>query len=121
MSKAAFLRVIKDFNVAEDCNDSNDYLVKIKVDSCAICGSDIRIFNYGNKRISYPAIIGHEVSGTVVESKNQNYQIGDKISLGADIPCGECPNVKMKNPISANKIWQLDINLKEVSQIPKFK
>ena len=98
MSKAAFLRGIKDFNVAEDCNDSNDYLVKIKVDSCAICGSDIRIFNYGNKRISYPAIIGHEVSGTVVESKNQNYQIGDKISLGADIPCGECPECKNEAP-----------------------
>ena len=88
MNKTAFLKDIRKFSLGNNNGDNKDFSVKIKVNSCAICGSDLRIFNHGNDRISYPAIIGHEVSGTVVESKNKDYSIGDRISLGADIPCG---------------------------------
>ena len=90
MKKAAFLKSIKHFSVGIDETNDESCSVKIKVDSCAICGSDIRIFNHGNDRINYPAIIGHEVSGTVVETRNEDFKIGDKLSLGADIPCGKC-------------------------------
>ena len=38
-----------------------------------------------------------EVSGTVVDSRNNNFQVGDKISLGA-IPCGECLEYKQSKP-----------------------
>ena len=104
MNKTAFLQGIKNFSLGNNENVKKGVLVKIKVDSCAICGSDIRIFNHGNDRIKFPAIIGHEISGTVVESKNKNFAIGDRISLGADIPCGKCsecvnekPNLCKKN------------------------
>lgn len=71
---------------------SNDDLL-LKVDSCGICGSDLRIIYNGNKRINYPQILGHEITGTVVEVGNNqyyNFSVGDKISLSADIPCGNC-------------------------------
>ncbi len=112
MSKAAFLRGINDFHVCEDKDKSKDYAVKIKVDSCAICGSDIRIFNHGNNRITYPSIIGHEVSGTVVESKNKDFQIGDRISLGADIPCGKCPECISEKPNLCKKNLAIGYQLK---------
>ena len=112
MSKAAFLRGIKDLHVENDSENPDNYAVKIKVDSCAICGSDIRIFNHGNKRINYPAIIGHEVSGTIVESNNKDYLIGDKISLGADIPCGECNECKKSKPNLCKKNLAIGYQLK---------
>ena len=40
---------------------------RIKVISCAICGSDIRIYNHGNSRITLPHVIGHEVVGEIIE------------------------------------------------------
>ena len=98
MNKTAFLKDIRKFSLRNNDSDKKEYAVKIKVDSCAICGSDLRIFNHGNDRITYPAIIGHEVSGTVVESKNKDYSIGDKLSLGADIPCGKCSECINKKP-----------------------
>jgi len=70
--------------------DDNGMLVKVK--ACAVCGSDIRIFHSGNNRVEYPAIIGHEISGEVVEvGKNvRRFAVGDRIAIGADVPCGEC-------------------------------
>jgi len=68
----------------------------VKVESCAICGSDLRIFKDGNPRINPPRIIGHEISGEVIEIGEGvlNYKKGDIISTGADIPCGECDHCK---------------------------
>lgn len=65
-------------------NIKNIYLI-IKVSSCMICGSDIRIFKEGSPRINVPRIIGHETSGKIVFSKTKKFKIGDKVSLGADI------------------------------------
>ena len=66
--------------------------VLVKVKSCAICGSDLRILRDGNPRISPPHILGHEISGEVVEVGEGvfNYNVGDKVSTGADVPCGQC-------------------------------
>ena len=45
----------------------NDHSILLKVVSCSICGSDLRIFYEGSKRIDYPRIMGHEISGIVVK------------------------------------------------------
>lgn len=71
----------------------------IRIDACAICGSDLRILKSGNPRVKPPAIIGHEIAGEVVavgeklegtESKLSEFKVGDRIALGADVPCGTC-------------------------------
>ena len=66
--------------------------VILKVHACAICGSDIRIFHHGNPRVHPPQIIGHEVAGEVVAvgSKVTRFRVGDRVAVGADVPCGEC-------------------------------
>ena len=71
------------------CGDNEAVL---KVEACAVCGSDIRIYHYGNDRVHMPAVIGHEISGVVVDvGKNvSKVAAGDKIALGADVPCGTC-------------------------------
>lgn len=70
--------------------DGNGVLLKVK--ACAICGSDIRILHSGNDRVKFPAIIGHEISGEVVEVGENvtKFKIGDRVAVGADVPCGEC-------------------------------
>ena len=70
--------------------DANSVLLKVK--ACAVCGSDIRILHSGNSRVKYPAIIGHEISGEVVEVGDNvtKFKVGDRVAVGADVPCGEC-------------------------------
>ncbi len=68
----------------------NEVLVRVR--SCAVCGSDIRIFHHGNSRVHPPAILGHEIAGEVVEAGRNvtKFRPGDRVALGADVPCGEC-------------------------------
>ena len=70
--------------------DSGSVLVKVR--ACAVCGSDIRIFHHGNSRVKPPQILGHEASGEVVEvgSDVTKFKKGDRVAIGADVPCGEC-------------------------------
>ncbi|MDR1496341.1 MAG: alcohol dehydrogenase catalytic domain-containing protein [Clostridiales Family XIII bacterium] len=66
--------------------------IVVKIHACAVCGSDIRIFHHGNPRVRPPQIIGHESAGEVVAVGNgvTKFRIGDRVAIGADVPCGEC-------------------------------
>lgn len=70
--------------------------VLLKVFSCAVCGSDVRILAHGNPRVKYPQIMGHEIAGEIVQVGKgvDNFKIGDRVALGADVPCGECEHCK---------------------------
>lgn len=64
----------------------------VKIHACAVCGSDLRIFHHGNNRVTPPAILGHENSGEIVAvGKNvTSLKVGDRVAIGADVPCGQC-------------------------------
>ena len=70
--------------------DDNSALLKVA--ACAVCGSDIRIYHSGNSRVTPPAILGHEISGEIVAvGKNvTKVNVGDRVAVGADVPCGQC-------------------------------
>ncbi len=91
--KAAVLEALEKLVVKEvDDPQINDDSALLKVESVAVCGSDIRIFHHGNPRLKPPAIIGHETAGTVVKvGKNvTRVKEGDRVAVGADVPCGQC-------------------------------
>lgn len=91
--KAAVYTGIDEMTVKEIntpvCGDGE---VLIKVKSCAVCGSDIRIFHHGNSRVTPPQVLGHEIAGEVVEVGKGVTRVkkGDRVAIGADVPCGEC-------------------------------
>ncbi len=71
----------------------SDEEILVKVCYCAICGTDVRTFFHGHKKVIPPAIIGHEITGEVVEiGKNVNADLkkGDRITPVTSIGCGNC-------------------------------
>lgn len=81
--------------VVEDVADPSldDGEVLIEVDACAVCGTDLRTYRHGDKKIEPPRILGHEFCGTVVESRagdEGNVRIGDRVVMYIVLPCGEC-------------------------------
>lgn len=77
----------------------NDGEVLVQVKACSICGSDLRIYKNGNARVEKGTIIGHEISGIVIASQNNpNFNPGDGVAIGADVPCDECNHCISGNP-----------------------
>ena len=70
--------------------DDNSALLKVA--ACAVCGSDIRIYHSGNSRVTPPAILGHEIGGEIVAVGKHvtKVKVGDRVAIGADVPCGQC-------------------------------
>ena len=90
--KAAIWDALETIRVAEfpmPSLEKGEMLVRVM--ACSICGSDIRIFKYGNPRVQSGQIVGHEIAGRVVAvNEVSNFNVGDDVSVGADVPCGDC-------------------------------
>jgi len=66
--------------------------VLVKVDACAVCGSDMKAAVSGNVRIKPPRVMGHEFTGLIVETgaKISGYKNGDRVVMATSISCGQC-------------------------------
>jgi L-iditol 2-dehydrogenase len=55
----------------------------LAIDACSICGTDLRTYRHGDKKIAPPRILGHEFCGRVVESRapGANVQTGDRVVM----------------------------------------
>jgi threonine dehydrogenase-like Zn-dependent dehydrogenase len=70
--------------------DSRDAI--IKVTACAICGSDLHIYDGVIPSMESGDIVGHETMGEVVEIGKGvgNVKVGDRVVVPFTISCGEC-------------------------------
>jgi len=67
--------------------------VLIKIEACAVCGSDLKTSKVGNPRMKEGAIMGHEFCGVVCEigpDAAGGLAIGDRIVMATSVACGEC-------------------------------
>jgi threonine dehydrogenase-like Zn-dependent dehydrogenase len=64
----------------------------LKITACAICGSDLHLYDGYQPTMKSGDILGHENMGTVVEvgSEVKNLQVGDRVVVPFTISCGEC-------------------------------
>jgi len=71
----------------------------VRVTSCAICGSDLHLYNGFIPGMQSGDIIGHEFMGEVVEvgSENKKLKVGDRVVVPFTIICGECEQCRRGN------------------------
>lgn len=64
----------------------------VKVETCCICGGDIRNFHTGLRYGVEKQIMGHEIAGVVEEtgSRVTRFKKGDRVAIAPDVSCGEC-------------------------------
>ena len=72
--------------------------VLVRVTACGICGTDVRAFFNGDRRISPPWVLGHEISGEVIEIGTEatdemaqaGIAVGDHAHCISTLWCGRC-------------------------------
>ncbi|KMO14644.1 zinc-dependent alcohol dehydrogenase [Methylobacterium indicum] len=71
----------------------------IKVTACAICGSDLHLYDHFMPGMKSGDIMGHETMGEVVEvgRDNKALKVGDRIVVPFTIICGQCDQCKRGN------------------------
>ena len=61
--------------------------------ACGLCHSDLHVIG-GAIAFPLPAVLGHEVSGTIVElgpgNEHTGLEVGQKVAGGFLMPCGQC-------------------------------
>jgi threonine dehydrogenase-like Zn-dependent dehydrogenase len=64
----------------------------IKVTACAICGSDLHLYDGIMPSMEKGDVLGHETMGEVVEvgRENTKLKVGDRVVVPFTISCGEC-------------------------------
>ena len=68
--------------------------VQLKVSHCGICGTDLHIYHGAmDGRVTMPAVLGHEMSGTVHElgAGVEGFDVGDPVVVMPLGPCDDCP------------------------------
>nr|WP_108870687.1 zinc-binding dehydrogenase [Tessaracoccus timonensis] len=67
--------------------------VLIKVTACGLCHSDLHVIS-GAIAFPLPAVLGHEVTGTIVEvgpgNEHSGLAVGQQVAGGFLMPCGQC-------------------------------
>ncbi|NYF16821.1 S-(hydroxymethyl)glutathione dehydrogenase/alcohol dehydrogenase [Microbacterium sp. AK009] len=66
----------------------------LRVSACGVCHTDLHVMK-GEVRFPRPAVLGHEVSGSIVAigagtADTRRLQVGDRVAAGFIMPCGTC-------------------------------
>ncbi|MFC7395214.1 alcohol dehydrogenase catalytic domain-containing protein [Scopulibacillus cellulosilyticus] len=91
------------FSIVEaDRQPLNKGEVRLRVDACGVCGSDRQVLKGESVPAGtvFPLIMGHEISGTVVETGEHadDWQAGDQVVVYPFISCGTCSPCKNNQP-----------------------
>jgi len=66
--------------------------ILLKINTCAVCGTDVRIYYHGQANVKPPHIIGHEIAGTIEELGKgvQGFRKSEKVTSVTCVGCQKC-------------------------------
>lgn len=64
----------------------------VRIKRIGVCGTDYHAYNGQQPFFTYPRVLGHELSGEIVEldSDEQGLNVGDKVAIIPYMYCGQC-------------------------------
>ena len=65
----------------------------VEVKACAVCATDVKIYNYGHRLIKLPRVLGHETAGIITSVGNgmkSRFQVDQRVAVCAVVNCCQC-------------------------------
>ncbi|MER8397036.1 zinc-binding alcohol dehydrogenase family protein [Mesorhizobium sp. M1348] len=83
----------------------------VAVSHVGICGTDYHIFEGKHPFLAYPRIMGHEVSGTVIEvGEDVDLAVGEAVIVNPYLACGKCIACRQGKPNCCVRIEVLGVH-----------
>ncbi|TIR26488.1 MAG: zinc-binding alcohol dehydrogenase family protein [Mesorhizobium sp.] len=84
---------------------------RVAVSHVGICGTDYHIFEGKHPFLAYPRIMGHEVSGTIVEKgEGVDLAVGEPVIINPYLSCGQCIACRHGKPNCCVRIEVLGVH-----------
>ncbi|TIP03772.1 MAG: zinc-binding alcohol dehydrogenase family protein [Mesorhizobium sp.] len=84
---------------------------RVAVSHVGICGTDYHIFEGKHPFLAYPRIMGHEVSGTIVEKgEGVDLAVGQPVIINPYLSCGQCIACRHGKPNCCVRIEVLGVH-----------
>lgn len=86
-------------SVPDPTRKSGEVLLRVR--RVGLCGSDLNSYRGRNPLVSFPRILGHEISATIVEldaGHPAHLQVGMDVTLSPYKNCGQCPACRNGRP-----------------------
>lgn len=85
-------------------------MVRVKFGAGGICGSDLHYFRHartGNFVVTEPLVLGHEIAGTIVETRGDvgGLQPGDRVAVNPSRWCRACARCREGRPNLCENIY----------------
>lgn len=77
--------------------------ILVKVRASGICGTDVMEW-YRIKKA--PRILGHEITGEIIESKSNKYKKGQRVFVSHHVPCYDCKYCRAGNHTACDVLHQ---------------
>ena len=88
--------------------------VLVKVGACGVCGTDVHIYHgdKGSAEVRPPVVLGHELSGTIVETGAgvKKLKCGDRVAIDPNQYCGECHYCKAGKKQLCENLYAIGVN-----------
>ncbi|MCG9130011.1 alcohol dehydrogenase catalytic domain-containing protein [Candidatus Poribacteria bacterium] len=101
--------------------NSGDVLIQMEL--CGICASDIAALKGDVTDYTPPVVMGHELAGIVIESRNADVKVGQRVTVNPMLSCGVCVNCLNDQDKYCNKIegigHDIDGGYAEYIRMPK--
>ncbi len=108
----------KKLNLTKEKKLTKKSEILIEVKSCGICGSDLKILDFGSSRVKNGTVLGHEISGKIIKNNKKNSK--KNVILGADIPIKFKKDFALGHEIDGGFQKYLSIEKKYFKKVPNF-
>jgi 2-desacetyl-2-hydroxyethyl bacteriochlorophyllide A dehydrogenase len=85
--------------------------VLIRIQRIGICGTDFHIFQGKHPFLTYPRIIGHELSGEIVANgAATDRRLGERVTIIPYMACGQCIACRRQRPNCCQRLQVLGVH-----------
>ena len=86
--------------------------ILVKTTATSVCSSDIKVFKGYLPMVRYPLIMGHEISGEVVEVGSEaarwhDLKPGERVTVEPYVPCGHCEDSRISGTTRQTRVNSL--------------